>query len=145
MFLLEVSFMIYTTRINPGFPCTLWWTTHKQNVHYKLPGHLCKHRVKNDRKSCENLSLLSCEWGHSAENGSGKFKVESMHVTMNFLALNFLVYKIKNCVGFSNIFCHSLPCFYTYFENSDSHLLPQGVNKTSGKILDSPIGLIFFL
>ena len=81
-------------------------------------------------------------------------KNSKFNVTMNlFSGTEFPCLQNKKSVGFSNSFCHSLPRFYAHPENTDSHLLPQGVNKTSGKILDSyifellgnisPIDLIF--
>ena len=51
-----------------------------------------KNRVENDIKFFEIPALLSCEWGNSAENGAGKFKI---YVFLYFPTLDFLVRKIK--------------------------------------------------
>ena len=67
-------------------------------------------RVESDKKNIEIPTLLSCDWGNSAENGAGKFK---LYVILNFSSLDFLVCKIKEQEFQKNIY-RSLPDFCTY-------------------------------
>ena len=55
-----------------------------------------KNRVENDRNFFEVPTFFSCEWGNSAENWVGKFKIYDKRVVI------------------TKKFCHSLPYFYTY-------------------------------
>ena len=89
-----------------------------------------KNRVESDRKFFKIPALLSCERGNSAENGMGIFKI---YVIFNFLALDFLVYKIKEW-EFQRNFCRSLPIFYKYIPCRYIIILPLERAQTGPSI-----------